>query len=111
MKSGEETVAWLIDTVWHAHDRPQLYARTLGELECACWLWHFLIAEILGAHGDFIEARSRLMAEHTEYDRVAFSDESLSRIEPGDRDRYNPVVKYWMAVDHALTWLPHNRRE
>ena len=104
MKTAEEALTWLVETIGHIYDRPQMYAWTLNELDGVLYTHHFLWG-FIAERGDWIAAHAHLCKG--KYNKLLQSNVERSRVieNPGPAD-FKLVVDHWQKVDTRIGLVP-----
>jgi hypothetical protein len=104
MKSPEAALAVVQDLIQWIYTRPQMYGRTVGEVDTAIHSLHFVWAELSERRRDFDVIRIE------ELERISDSP-AMGIITDAERVQMIPedgqvaiarVLDYWKAVDHRL---------
>ena len=97
MKSPEEVVSWLIESMSHVYAYPHMYAITQSELNLNLEHLHHTWAYMIEREDEYRRSNPGLCKEES---RAQRPDGFFDRIQ--DRTELDVVVQYWQEVDKRL---------
>jgi hypothetical protein len=104
MKTAEEILRWLTDTIGHIYERPEMYACTLRELDHTLYSYHFLLGfiteqgDIMGALADLCKGKYR--------SAISNDHEGSRVIERPQLVDFKLVLDHWQKVDAQVGLVP-----
>jgi hypothetical protein len=97
MKSSEETLAWILDSIRHAYERPTLYGNTKRGLSSLLWAYHSIWAFMTGSEAAFRNACiESLGGTNNDAHIIGESDQVI-----GFAD-FDPIIQQWKWIDERL---------
>ena len=76
MKSPEATSAFVHDLIVWIYDRPEMYGRTVGEVDTLLYYLHCVWAEITEKTGQFNDIRANEMEKVSEHPALGFTTDA-----------------------------------
>ncbi len=104
MKSPEAASAFVHDLIHWIYDRPEMYGRTVGEVDTVVYYLHLVWAEISEKRREFDDVRIEEMEKVSDHPALGFvtDAERVQPIREDGRRALDSVVDYWKAVDLRL---------
>lgn len=96
MKTAGETLAWILDSIRHAYDRPSMYGVTKRQLDGVLWTYHSIWAFMVDRDADLRKAEMESLGNsNTDSNYIGASDN------PPASD-FTSVIQRWQGIDERL---------
>jgi hypothetical protein len=97
MKSSDETISWIFESIQNAYDHPTLYGCTRRSLSSVLWAYHSAWAFVVGRQAEFRNACiESLGGTNTDSHIIGESDQAR------DIADFAAVIQQWKWIDERL---------
>lgn len=102
MKPSEMPAEFIVTMIGNLYDRPQMYVRTVRELDSLLYFTHYLWAEIADRREEYLRLGGWEFGKYIDRSELDRLIESTVGHDLHSRDEFQAAIQYWQQVDRRI---------